>query len=150
MSKYRNRPKGDYIKEAKWQDLYRLTEQWQSNLEFQLYEIEFLERLIDNYFVKLLLHENLDELRELQRDLYEGKNQSEKIMNRINIHLRRILNILDGPSKLGGFAFRDEHEQLEDDVSEFIKNQRVVRFTVFKMSKEVLESEKPKFFWKYN
>lgn len=150
MNNYRNRPKGDYIQEATWQDLYILTEGWQSNLEFQLYEIEFLERLIETYFVNLLLQENLDELRELQIDLYKAKNQSKKISKRIKTHLSHIADILDEPFKFDGSIFRDEHQQLEDDVAEFILNQKVVRLTVFTMTKDVLENEKPKFILKYN
>lgn len=43
MSDYRNRPKGDYIQDAALQN----------NLEFQLFEIEFLERLINTYYGRL-------------------------------------------------------------------------------------------------
>ncbi len=150
MSDYRSRPKGDYAQEAAWQDLYKLTEHWQNTLGFQLYEIEFLERLIETYFVKLLLLENLDELRELQRDLYYAKNQSEVLLQRIQTHLNHIINIIDEPFKYDSSIFRDEHEQLEDDVTEFITKQKVIKLTVFKMTKGVLENEKPKFFWKYN
>jgi len=150
MSNYRSRPKGDYIREAAWQDLHKLTEQWQNNLEFQLYEIEFLERLIETYFVKLLLQENLDELRELQRDLYHAKNQSEVLLQSIQTHLNHIIDVIDEPFKYDGSIFRDEHEQLEDDVTEFITKQKVIKLTVFKMTKDVLENEKSKFFWKYN
>ena len=145
MSNYRNRPKGDYIQEAAWQDLHILSERWQNNLEFQLFEIEFLENLIETYFVKLLLQQNLDELRELQRDIYQAKSQSKVLLQRINTHLNHIADILDEPSKYDGSTFRIEHEQLEDDVSEFIINQKVVRLIIFKMTKEVLQSEKPKF-----
>ncbi len=150
MSNYRSRPKGDYAQEAGWQDLYKLTERWQNNLEFQLYEIEFLERLIDTHFAKLLLLENLDEIRELQRDLYHSKNQSEALAQRIQRHLSHITDIIDEPFKYDGSIFRDEHEQLEDDVTEFITEQKVIKLTVFKMTKGVLENEKPKFIWKYN
>jgi len=150
MSNYRSRPKGDYAQEAAWQDLYKLTERWQKNLEFQLYEIEFLERLIDTHFAKLLLLENLDEIRELQRDLYHTKNQSEALVQRIQRHLNHITDIIDEPFKYDSSIFRDEHEQLEDDVTEFITEQKVIKLTVFKMTKGVLENEKPKFIWKYN
>lgn len=150
MIQYRNRPKGDYIQKATWQDLFRLTERWQDTIEFQLYEIEFLNSLIDTYFVKLLVQENLDELRELQIDLYRAKNQSENLLQHIQVHLSHIADILDEPYKYGNSIFRKEHEHLENNVTEFINNQKIIRFTVFKMTQDVLESEKPKYIWKYN
>jgi hypothetical protein len=150
MSNYRNRPKGDYIQEAEWEDLYKLTEEWQGNLEFQLFEIDFLERLIDTYFVKLLVQENSDELRELQIDLYQAKKKSKKLLKHVNKHLIHIADTLSDPFKYEGSVFRGQQEQLEDDVSEFITNQKVAKFTVIKMAKDVLENEKSKFIWKYN
>jgi hypothetical protein len=150
MSNYRNRPKGDYIQEAEWEDLYKLTEEWQGNLEFQLFEIDFLERLIDTYFVKLLVQENSDELRELQIDLYQAKKKSKKLLKHVNKHLIHIADTLSDRFKYEGSVFRGQQEQLEDDVSEFITNQKVAKFTVIKMAKDVLENEKSKFIWKYN
>ena len=150
MSNYRNRPKGDYLRDAKWQDLHELTDEWQGDLEFQLYEIDFLDSLIDTYFVKLLVQENLDELRELQIDLYKAKTQSEKLLERINKHLNHIGELLSKSSKIDDLVFRFEHERLEDDISQFMANQKVTKFTVLKMTKDVLENEKPNFIWKYN
>lgn len=150
MVNYRDRPKGNYIQEATWQDLYILSENWKSNVEFQLFEIGFLERLIETNFVKLLLLENLDELRELQRDLFYAKNESKTLLKQIESHLNHIVDILDEPFKYDASFFRDEHENLEDNISEFINKQKTIRYIVFKMTKDVLESEKSKFIWKYN
>ena len=150
MSNYRNRPKGQYIFEANWKDLYILTERWQNDLELQCYEIEFLERLIETYFVKLLLRENIEVIRELQRDLFLAKNRVKKLLQQIEAHLSQIINLLNEPFKFDILIFRYEHEQLEDQISQFIKNQNVVRYTVFKITKDILNNEKPKFIWKYN
>ena len=150
MSNYRNRPKGQYIFEATWKDLYILTERWKNDLELQCNEIEFLERLIETYFVKLLLRENIEVIRELQRDLYLAKDRAKKLLQHIEAHLSQIINLLNEPFKFDIPIFRYEHEQLEDHISQFIKNQNIVRYTVFKITKDILNNEKPKFIWKYN
>ena len=150
MSNYRNRPKGNYIQEATWQELYMLTESWKNDLEFYLLDIKFLERLVDTYFVKLLMNQNLDELRELQRDLYEEKKQCERLLQRIQIHFTHIIDLIDDPSIYDALIFRTEHELFEDEISEFKVMLKAVRYTVFNMTKDVLESEKPKYIWKYN
>jgi hypothetical protein len=150
MINYRSRPKGEYIKDATWQDLYALTEQWKNNLDFQLFEIEFLQNLIETYFVKLLVQQNLDELRELQRDLYQAKNQSKRLLQNIEVHKRHIVKIIDEPFTFDASLFRTEHELLEDDTSEFLKMHKTMKITTFNMVKDILQDEKPKSIWKYN
>lgn len=130
--------------------MYKLTNEWQDNLEFQLYEIEFLECLMDTYFVKLLVQENLDELRELHIELFQAKKKSKKFLNRINNHINLIKAMLTETFKYGNSVFRVEHEALEDDISEFIAHQKIAKFIILKMTKAILENEKPKFIWKYN
>jgi hypothetical protein len=60
MSTYKNRPKDNYLQEASLEDLYILTESWINDFELYVSEISFLELLIDNYFIKLLIYENVE------------------------------------------------------------------------------------------
>ena len=150
MSDYRNRPKGNYIQRANWEDLYILTEKWKYDLEFYLFDIQFSERLLDTYFVKLLLSENLYELRELQNDILDLKNKCKNILQRIPIHLSFIVDIIDGSNEYNTILFRKEHEQFEDEISRFIDTVKVVRKTVISMTKDVLENDKSKYIWKFN
>ncbi len=150
MNTYRNRPKGNYIQKATWKELYLLTESWKNVLEFYALEIEFLESLIETYFVKLLVQENFDVLRELQRDLLEAKKQRKSMQQRIQIHSTKIIDLIDEPFNLHASNFRNTHEQFEDEISEFKAVLEILIYTIFKVTKDVLESEKPKFIWKYN
>lgn len=150
MSNYRNRPKRQHSAKASWKDLYILTERWQFDLEFQHYEIEFLEQLIETYFVKLLLRESLDVICELQNDLHQAKKRAEKLLQQIESHLDHIVDLLNEPFNYDILIFMYEHEQLQDNVAQFIKNQNVVKYVAFKMTKGVLKDGKPKFIWKYN
>jgi len=150
MSNYRRRPKGNYIQDASWKDLYNLAESWKNDIEFHLFEVDFFECLIETHFIKLLLLQNLDELRELQRDLFETRKRCKHIIQHIKTHLDHIVDIMDEPFCYNVVDFRADNEQLEDEASEFIASLKTVRYTVFKMTKSVLESEKPKFIWKYN
>jgi hypothetical protein len=147
---FRTRPKGDYIQRATWQDLYILTEKWNNTMEFQLLEIEFMQRLIEAYFVKLLLQENLDDLRELQNSLDHFANQAQLVLQRIQLQLKQIIDLLDAPSMYAENHDRGEYTILENDISEFTTVQKALKLTVFNVTKTILESEKPKFIWKYN
>lgn len=150
MSNYRKRPKGNYIQEATWQELYMLTESWKNDLEFYLLDIDFLERLVDTYFVKYLTNQNFDEIRELQRELLERKNKCKNLLKRIQIHFEHIVDLIDEPLMYDASIFRTEHELLEDEISEFILMLKAIKYAVFNTTKDVLESEKPKYIWKYN
>ena len=150
MSNYRNRPKGNYIQEASWQELYMLTESWKNDLEFYLLDIEFLERLVETYFVKYLTNQNFEEIRGLQRELLERNIKCENLLKRIQIHFDHIVDLIDQPLMYDASIFRTEHELLEDEISEFEVMLKAVRYAVFTITKDVLESKKPKYIWKYN
>ena len=150
MINYRIRPKGNYIKEANWEALYLLTENWKKDLEFYLFDIKFLEHLIENHFTKLLIHENLDELRELQIEVFELKNQCEYLLQCIQTNLESISKIINETYSHNTSDFRIENEQLEDDIQEFINNQREIRRVAFSMIRDVLESKNTKHVWMFN
>ena len=150
MSDYRNRPKGNFIQEASWQDLYMLTESWKNDLEFYSLDVKFIELLVETYFVKFLINQNLDDLRELQRELLELNKQCENLLKRIKIHFTHIVDLIEDPFIYDASVFRTEHELLEEEISEFRKMLKVVRYAVFVLSKDVLGNEKPKCIWKYN
>ncbi|MEP5255452.1 MAG: hypothetical protein ABJQ39_10375 [Winogradskyella arenosi] len=150
MISFRTRPKGKYIQQASWQDLYILTEKWEHAIEFQVQEIEFLERLIEAYFIKLLLQENLDDLIMLQRDLATAHVQAKRLLERTQIHMTHIIDLLDSSLALDAEAFRTQHAVLEDHTSDFVDVVKQLRFSVFKLTKSVLDQDKPKYLWKYN
>lgn len=143
MNNYRNRPKDNYIQLAEWRDLYTLTEEWKSNLEFELFEVEFLLNLVKTYFDQLLNEENLDELRELQRDLYHAENQSKLLIENCYTHLNHIAKIIDNPNKLSDSKFRNEHQVLEDDTSVFLMKHKTMKRTAFRMIKDILQNDAP-------
>ena len=150
MESYRNRPKGRYIQEASLKDLYMLTKSWRDNLEFCLFEIEFLEQLIESCFVKLLFNEDLEELVDLRRELSETKNQSKSIQNCIQVQLHHNVDIIDNPLNYDASIFRFEHGVLEDRITELLKILKILKYVVFRITRNVLESNKPKHIWRYN
>lgn len=150
MQDYRLRPKGDYILKACSKDLYVMSENWKNNLEFQMFEIEFIERLMDTYFSKLLLNHNLDVLRELQREIYLTKNQLLTMIKRNQMQLNNMGKIIEEPFKYETSIFRAEYELFEDEITEFVNVVKTIKHTVYKIMEDILESEIPKFIWKYN
>lgn len=150
MINYRNRPKGNYIKDANWNELYLLSEKWKSDLEFYLYELNFLETLIESHFSELLLTENLDELRELQIELYELKNQSEYLLSYTKNNLECIVDVINNVYIHETSSLRIENEQLEENIVRFVNGEREIKKFIFNMIKSILENKKTKKFWMFN
>ena len=94
--------------------------------------------------------QNLDELRELQIEVFELQNQCEYILKCVQNNLDYIANIINKKFIYDTSEFRMENEHLEDNIQEFITNKRELRRTVFSMIKEVFESEKSKNVWLFN
>lgn len=147
MSNYRSKSKGNYNQGFNWDELYMITESWRTVLEFYSLEIDFLESLMETYFVKLLYYEDINVLQELQKDLSEAKKQSKNISDRIQKYSSQII---DEEVHQYASVFKNSHQKFEDEISEFKVVLEMLIYTVFKITKDVLENEKPKFIWKYN
>ena len=145
MIVFKNRPKKTHTKDASWEALYLLAENWKKDLDFYLFDIKFLETLTANNFSELLLCENLDELRELQIEVFELITQCEHLLKCIQNNLESIVAIINKTYIHNPSEFRIENEQLEDSILEFINNQREIRRVAFSMIRDLRESKKSKY-----
>jgi hypothetical protein len=150
MNNYRIRPKGNYIQEASWDKLYFLTKKWKEDVVFHKKDIKFFIDLVETYFAKLLMYENLDEIREIQIDLLHLHNECESTLKRIQLHLSHLSNLIIDTNRYDSHAFRNEHEKLEDKISGLIKNIKSTQKDTFVMTTDVVKNENPKIFWRYN
>jgi len=96
-SDFRNRPKGSYIHEADWQQLYTSTEHWKSNLQFYNDDLKFLHHLIDKYFMWISKKGNIDMVREIEVGLLEMDNQCGALLKQVNKHLHHLAELIDNP-----------------------------------------------------
>ncbi len=150
MLNFRKRPKENYIQETNWEALNFSIEDRKTDLEFYLFEMKFLETLMENHFSELLLCENLDELRELQIEVFELKNQCEYLLQCTQTNLESIVAIINKNYIHSTSEFGIENEQLEDDIQKFINNEREIKRIVFSVIKDVIEDEKLKRVWMFN
>lgn len=142
MSDFRNRPNGNYIFEANWQELYVLTEHWKSDLLFYQDDLKFLDHLIDKYFIWLTKKENLDQVREIVNGLVKTDKLCSTLLKEVNKHLSHLAGLIDDPFKYDSHKFRTEHQLLEDKLADFVKTFRENRKKVFAVTEHVIESEK--------
>lgn len=141
MSDFRNRPKDNFIHEATWEQLYVLTEYWQSDIVFYKQDLNFLHHLIDKYFLYLSKKENIDLVLEIEVNLLDVEKQCNTLLERINKHLHHLSELVDDPFTYVSDKFRDEHEQLEDDLAQFLKDFRQNRKEVFSITEHMIGGE---------
>lgn len=139
---FRSRPKGAYIREANWEELYVLTEHWKKDLEFYKEDLLFLHRLIDKYFIWIVKEENSEAVRKILHNLQKMKDRCRDLMEKVSSHLHQVGSFVSKPEAEEDRLFRIEHEHLEDEIAEFVKAFRKNRREVFEITEHVVDSEK--------
>lgn len=150
MSIYRNRPKDNYLQEASLEDLYILTESWKNDFELYVTEIRFLERLMDTYFLKLLIYENVEEINELRLDSKKLKKRGVEMLKHLQYHLSWIKEIIEESYYEKNSVLRGQQEFFEDEISHYAESLKIIRYTIYGKIKVIIEEQKPKLIWKFN
>ena len=149
MIDLRFRPKADFMLTADWQQLYILTEHWRNDVEFFNDEVKFMLKLVDKYFVWLMADEDLTEIQAIMKQIRKLEVGCGKIENKIVLHLSHITSVIENSYNKGEIKeeqqFREEHEDLEEELTLYTKDLRVVKKELFKLTEGVMETEK----WKH-
>ena len=141
MTNFRYRPKDNYIKEANWNQLYVLTEHWKSDVLFYNDDLKFSHDLIDKYFLWISNKENIDKVQDIEINLLKVDKQCATLLKNINTHLHHIAELIEHPFLYDSQKFRIEHEQLEDDLAQFVKDFRNNRKDVFQITEHLIKRE---------
>jgi hypothetical protein len=141
MENYRTRPKGNYIQNTDWEELYVLTKHWKSDLIFYQQDLNFLHKLLNKYFIWISKKENLDSVKAIGQSILKDKKNGKELKKRVQEHLTHIAQTIDDPFKHDSRIFRDEHQVLEDDIAKFYKTVRKNRKQVFSVTEHIVDSE---------
>ena len=141
MSDFRNRPNGTYIFEANWEELYVLAKHWKSDLLFYKDDLKFLDHLIDKYFIWISNKKDVDAVRKIDNSILETTKKCSDLLKRVEEHSTHLAGLMEDPFKYDSHQFRTEHQQLEDDVTNFVKVFRNNRKDVFEVTSLVVESD---------
>ena len=141
MNDFRGIPKGDYIFDTRWEDLYALTKHWKSDLLFYKDDLNFLNHIINKYFIWISKKEDNEAMQIIIKNVTKTKKTCSVLLKQIDIHLKHLSSIMENHFKYDSQKLRIEHQKLEDDVTNFIKTFRTNRKQVFKLTEHVIESE---------
>ena len=141
MNDFRKRPKDNYIHKANWQQLFVLTEHWKSDLLFYKDDLRFLHHLIDKYFLWISKKETIDMVSEIEVNLLKVDKQCASLLQRTNTHLHHLAELIDDFFNYDSHKFRTEHELLEDELAQLVKDFRNNKKGVFEITKHIMEEE---------
>ena len=141
MEALRTRPKGPYIFEADWKELFVLTEHWASDLAFYGDDLRFLHHLLRGYYMWLFMEERADKGSEVARRLEELEARRDALARQTQMHLTHLAGLIDDPFKYDSHEFRKEHAELEEEISHFVKDFRTCKAEAFAISKNLVSSE---------
>ncbi|TYB79512.1 hypothetical protein [Bizionia myxarmorum] len=141
MNDFRYRPKDNYIQEATWEQLYVLTEHWKSDILFYKDDLRFLHHLIDKYFMWISKKENIDMVSAIEVGLIEMDKKCVSLLESLDKHLHHLAELIDDPFIFVADTFRVEHEGLEDNLSQFLKDFRKNRKEVFAITEHIIDGE---------
>ena len=141
MENLRLRPSKNYISNASWEELHVLTDKWKSDLEFYNFELNFLHRLIDKYYIWLTNDELVNEVEAAASKIFAANKSRNALTFETIKHLRHIEEILENEFKFDAQAFRKEHELLENKFTNFCKNFQLLKKEVFMLTEQVLDTE---------
>jgi hypothetical protein len=141
MSDLRTRPKANFIQETDWQELYVLTNHWKSDLLFYKDDLKFMHHLIDKYFIWITKKGNLKNVQKVGTAILDDSKDCDNLIKKVEEHLSHLANLIEEPFKNDSGIFRDEHQELEDDISIFTKAVRKNRKQLFEVTERVLDDE---------
>lgn len=141
---FRIRPNSNYLLNAEWQELYILTEHWQSDVEFFKDELAFFQRLFDKYFQYLVAEDSVNETRVVAALLEKIKKEYSKLSTQVGRRLTHIGELIKNPFVQNEPQFRTEHMELENKFASFVKRFREVKQKVFAIADHASKVEKGK------
>ena len=141
MENLKRKPKADYTWEAQWQQLYVVAEHWYSDLQFYTDDLKFLYNLIEKYFMRLTQDGNLDEMRDVAKELSQENKSCGELLDKIALHLKNLAELIASPQRYDSHEIRKEHENLEDEIDSFVRKFRKNRKTIFSLTEKVMKRE---------
>ncbi|MFT7611281.1 MAG: hypothetical protein ACI9J3_000223 [Parvicellaceae bacterium] len=142
MTEIRLRPKTDFMQKADLSQILILTQHWVSDLLFFFDELKFFTHLVDKYFILLLKEENINKAQIIVTNIHKFEKEVNHLKDKIQNHIDYLEKLYDVNANTDEALFREQHEDLEQEMTDLIKQFRETKQEVFSLSKRMMETEK--------
>ena len=131
----------DFLKNGFWDELYVLSEHWKSDLEFYSDDLRFLHHLIEKYLMWISKPENLELVKELNKELFDLQKKVKDLLEKVRKHRTRLGYLVENPNHADAGIIKTDHGHLEEEMAQFVKIFRNNRKEVFKITEYIVDSE---------
>ncbi len=131
----------DLAADPKWQELYVLTEHWQSDLEFYKDDLRFLHHLVDKYVIWITKSENLEMVKEIMLSVLDLQKRCLQMIDSVAEHKHNLASLEKDATRERWEKVMNDHEEMENAIYKFVKEFRANRKEVFRITEYVIDSE---------
>jgi hypothetical protein len=142
MNDNKKTDRANFLSNGSWYQMYMLSKYWKSDLEFYRDDLHFLYLLIDKYFIWIVKPENLKIVEELKNKLVHLNLKSKDLILKMSKHTIQLGYMVDSPNNGNIETIKTEHEDLEQEIAEFVTMFRENRKEVFSITEYIIDSEK--------
>jgi hypothetical protein len=126
-------------------EMHYESKKWLSELEFCKEEQLFFEDLIRSYTLQILDNKHFEVSKKLIEKLTKIVKQTQTLINAVKSHERELTIMLDGIDEIEEeTAYRNEHRNLIELISEFKKRNQTLKMKLFDLIKVVMKESKQK------
>ena len=123
-----------------WTHLHALSRHWLSDLEFYEDELAFFRILIDKHLELFIDAKNIVQTRTMVAHVQNLEKRRVTSEQKIRKHLTHIAALTENPFVQNAQTFKNEHEALETEFLDFVKQYRNVKREVFKLTEQIVRT----------
>ena len=128
----------------KVEEIYNVTKQWLSDINFYNDEVEFFKKLLEKYFPILIKKENIAKVYEINKELLEFETQKHGVrVHLLSLNEKAELVIKDLISEVEIDA-KNNYFELTREIAELRESFREVKRSIFGLTEHIMEEEKLK------
>ena len=125
-----------------WENAYYLTSSQIKNLEFYALEVSFLNKMMEDYFGKMLKQEKLPEIRRAMNDLHDLNRKRRSISEAVKNHQKDLVLLREKIFDDSNHWFLEQDEKLDQELTDFYSSYQSAKSEIYTLVEHVLHSQK--------
>ncbi|RLJ96883.1 hypothetical protein [Tenacibaculum discolor] len=132
-----------YVEWLSAEDMHLTSKQWLSELSFLKDEQLFFEDLIRKYIFELITPDQFKKTTKIVESLSDSRKRTEELIKLVEAHERGLEVMVDGVDEMiEEEVYKNEHRRLIVMFSEFLKEYKDLKQTIFTTVKKIAKFEK--------